>query len=149
MKLHQQLKDDVITAMKAKDIDTLNVLRGVLTAIQMKGIELKKELEDAEVASVIKSDMKKLKDALQDFTKAAREDLVKKTEKEIEILKKYLPEELSDEAIMEKVKEVLEEKGIDSMEDFGRAMGATMDKLKDKADGSRVKKAIEVLLKKD
>ncbi|MBU0613891.1 GatB/YqeY domain-containing protein [Patescibacteria group bacterium] len=149
MKLHEQLKEDVKIAMKAKDMDTLNVLRGALTSIQNKAIELKKELEDAEIIFVLKSDMKKLQDSLQDFISAARTDLVEKAEKEIAILKKYLPEELSDDAVMEKVKEVLAEQEIDSMEDFGRAMGAAMDKLKDRIDGSRVKKAIEILLKKD
>ena len=108
MQLYQQIKDDLKTAMKGKDMRTLDVLRLLSSSIQKKAIEAKEDLDDAQVMAVIKSDVKKLQDALKDFTTAAREDLVETTKEEIEVLKKYLPAEMSDEDLEGKVKTVLD-----------------------------------------
>lgn len=147
MNLSEQIKEDIKVAMKGKDMRTLEVLRMLSASIKNKAIDLKKELEDADVVAVIKSDVKKLDDALQQFVSAAREDLVEKTKEEIDILKKYLPEEMPDEQVEEKVRAVLEQEGITDMSDMGRAMGAAMAELKGEVDGGRVKNAVEKILK--
>lgn len=147
MNLYLKIKEDLKTAMKAKDMATLDVLRLLATSIQMKAIEAKEELDDAQVMAVIKSDLKKLQDALKDFVTAAREDLVLKTNEEIEVLKKYLPAEMGDGELEEKVRAVLVEKGMTAAEDMGKAMGAVMGELKGAADGNRVRAMVEKVLK--
>lgn len=148
MTLYEQIKEDIKVAMKGKDMRTLDVLRLLSSSLKNKAIEMKKELEDAEVVSVVRSDMKKLQDALGEFEKAAREDLVEKTKEEMEVLKKYLPPEMADEDLRAKVTSKLEEMGVVDMKDFGRAMGELMNDLKGAVDGSRVKQMIEEVLKK-
>lgn len=147
MNLYDQIREDIKVAMKGKDMRTLDVLRVLSASLKNKTIEMKKELEDAEVVAVIRSDVKKLQDALEDFSKAAREDLVEKTEEEIEVLKKYLPAEMTDEELRGKVQAKLEAIGATDMKDFGKAMGELMADLKGAVDGSRVKKMIEEILK--
>ncbi|MFH1712132.1 MAG: GatB/YqeY domain-containing protein [Patescibacteria group bacterium] len=147
MKLYEQMQEDVKIAMKGRDMQALDILRVVLASIKNKAIELKKELEDAEVIDVIKSDTKKLQDALEDFTKGAREDLIEKTKAEIEILKKYLPPEMTDKELREKVMAKVEAAGATDVKDLGKAMGELMKDLKGAVDGSRVKKMLEEILK--
>lgn len=147
MNLTEQIKADLITAMKARDAKTLDVLRMLSASMKNKAIEMKRELEDAEVIAVIKSDLKKLQDALVDFVSAAREDLITKSKEEIEILKKYLPPEMSEEELEAKVKAKLEALGIKDASQIGKAVGAVMGELKGLADGARVKAMIEKLLK--
>jgi len=149
MNLEETIKDDIKTAMKGKDMQTLDVLRLLISSVKNKGIELKRDLEDADVLAVIKSDVKKLEDALAQFIEAARKDLSEKTKQEIEILKKYLPEEMSIEALEEEVKTALEKAGISDVSQMGQAMAAAMENLKGKVDGKRVKEMVEKLLKRD
>lgn len=147
MNLQEQIKEDIKTAMKGKDMKTLDVLRLLSASIKNKAIELKQELEDADVMAVIKSDMKKLQDAAEEFTKAAREDLADKTKEEIEILKKYLPEEMSEEELEKRVKEALEKVPDLDLSKMGQAMAAAMGELKGLVDGKRVKEMVEKILK--
>ena len=147
MKLSDQIKEDMKAAMKGKDTRTLGMLRLLLASIKNKAIELRRELDDAEVISVVRSDLKKLKDALEDFTKAARQDLIDKTKEEIEVLKKFLPPQMTDDELREKVKAKLKAIGATDMSEMGKAMGQLMKDLKDTVDGSRVKKMVEEVLK--
>lgn len=147
MSLLQQIQDDLKQAMRDKDPKTLGILRMVASSVKNKAIDLKKEMDDVEVLAVVKSDLKKMQDALSDFTKAAREDLVEQTHFEIGVLKKYLPPEMSEEELEAKVRAKLEELGIKDASGLGKAIGAVMADLKGLADGSRVKEMIEKLLK--
>ena len=147
MTLYEQIKDDLKTAMKARDTRTLDVLRLLASSIQRKAMDAKEELDDAQVLAVIKSDVKKLSDALKDFTTAAREDLIEATKEEIEVLKKYLPAEMPDDELEEKVRAVLTEKGMTDAADMGKAMGAVMGEMKGAADGNRVRAMVEKILK--
>ena len=146
MTLSQKIQDDVKQAMRDRDQKTLGILRMVASSIKNKAIDLKKELEDADALAVVKSDLKKLQDALADFTKAAREDLVEQTKFEIDILKKYLPPEMSEEELETKIRAKLADLGITDLSGIGKAVGAVMADLKGLADGSRVKAMIEKIL---
>ncbi|MFA6522443.1 MAG: GatB/YqeY domain-containing protein [Patescibacteria group bacterium] len=148
MNLYQQIQEDIKNAMRNHDMETLNILRVTFSSLKNKAIEVKKELEDADAMTVIKSDLKKLEDALGDFTKAAREDLIAQTQKEIAILKAYLPPEMSDEELKTKIEALLAELGVSDLADMGKAMKASMEQLRGQVDGGRVKKMIEELLKK-
>ena len=143
----EKIQDDIKTAMKGKDVKTLDVLRLLFASLKNKTLELKRELEDAEVIAAVRSDVKKYQDALGDFKKAAREDLATKTEEEIEILKGYLPPEMEDEDLKAIVHKKITEMGADDLKMMGQVMGAVMADVRDKVDGSRVKKMVEELLK--
>ncbi len=148
MTLNEKIKEDIKTAMKAKDAKTLEVLRMLASSVKNKAIDLKEELQDADVIAVIKSDVKKLEDAIVQFVQGAREDLAEKTKEEITILKKYLPEEMSDEVLKEKVEAILKKVGIEDPSKIGQAIGAVMAELKGMVDGGRVKKMVEGFFKK-
>ncbi len=134
--------------MKKRDMQTLDALRTVFSSIKNKTIELRRELEDAEVIAVIKSDVKKLSDALADYVKGARQDLIDKTNREIMILKTYLPPEMTDEELRELVRRKITEIDEADLKKIGQIIGAVMADVKGKVDGSRVKKMVEEVLKK-
>lgn len=146
MSLYQKLQSDLKQAMKDRDSETLEVLRLLVSNLKNLAIETKEEISDAEVISAIKRDLKKLQDALKDFTNAAREDLINKTNQEIEIIKKYLPPELTDEELQVKVKGIIEKDGKDE-KDFGKLMGIVMKELSGKADGNRVRSMVQSMVK--
>jgi len=163
--LKEQINQDIKKAMQDKNELLLLVLRGLNAAIHNKEIEkrtrLSKEekdidklkelskLSEEEVMEVISSKTKKRKDAVEEFRKGGRNDLVEKEEKELEILKKYLPEQMSEEQIKELAKKVIEEIGATSPQDTGKVMGALMPKLKGKAEGRLVSKIVGELLKSE
>lgn len=148
MTLYEQIKEDIKVAMRGKNMQTLDILRMVASSIKNKAIDLKREIEDEDVLAVIKSDVKKLEDALSDFSKAAREDLAEKAREEIEILKKYLPAEMSDDVLEVEVKAILEKHSLNDEGQMGQAMGIVMKELQGKANGNRVRKVVEQVLKK-
>jgi uncharacterized protein len=147
MNLTETIKKDIITAMKGKDAETLTILRTLSASLKNKGIELKRELEDTDVVSVVRSDVKKMKDALSEFKSAAREDLAEKAQIEIDILNKYLPADMPVEELRKIVKEKLKDISATSLDDMGKAMGAAMGALKGRVEGGRVKAMVEEVLK--
>ncbi len=147
MTLYDQIREDMKTAMKNKDTKTLDTVRMLVASLKNKMIDLGKELDDADVMATIKSDVKKLKDGLDSFVTAAREDLAEAAREEIAILEKYLPAQMSEEDLEKKVRAKLAELGITDMASVGKAMGALMADLKEFADGSRIKAMVDKVLK--
>lgn len=147
MTLYEQIREDMKSAMKAHDSATLDTIRMLISSIKNKMIDAGQELADADVMSVIKSDLKKLKDGLDSFVAAARHDLADAARKEIAILEKYLPAQITDGELEAKVRAELAALGITSAADLGKAMGQLMGKLKDAADGSRIKQMVDKVLK--
>lgn len=137
--LFETLQEDMKTAMKGKDMKTLNVIRMAISSIRNKAIELNKELSDADVLAVIKADAKKMKDALESFVTNAREDLAEAAREEITILEKYLPAQITDEDLEGRVKAKIAELGVQGKEAAGKVMGALSKELQGLADGSRIK----------
>ena len=148
MNLYDQIREDMKTAMKNKDSKTLDTIRMLMASLKNKAIDLGKELDDADVMATIKSDVKKLKDGLESFASAAREDLASAAKEEIAILEKYLPAQLTDGELEEKVRAKLAELGITDVASIGKAMGSLMADLKEFADGSRIKAMVDKVLKK-
>jgi len=109
-------------------------------------LEKESQLTDEEIIGVVSSEIKKRKEAILLFEKGKREDLAKKEKKEIEILKKYLPTQLSEEEIKKLAKEVIEELGATSLKDMGKVMGQLMPKIKGRVEGSLVSKIVKELL---
>ncbi len=146
MNLYDKITSDMKEAMKGKDAETLSVLRLLIASLKNKMIDMKEELEDADVVSVVRSDLKKIEDSLEMFIKGEREDLADKARSEIEVLKKYLPPEMSEEDLEKAAKKVIKELEIGDMSGMGKAMGKLMEELKDQADGKRVKAMLARLL---
>ncbi|WP_099352219.1 GatB/YqeY domain-containing protein [Fredinandcohnia onubensis] len=144
MSLLERLNNDMKTAMKNKDKDRLSVIRMVKAALQNEGIKLgSNELsEDAEL-TVLTRELKQRKDSLREFSNAGREDLVNKIQTEIEILEVYLPKQLSEEELVEIVKETVQEVNASSKAEMGKVMAAIMPKVKGKADGSLINKLVQ------
>lgn len=148
MGLKDQLVADYKEAMKSKDTVKKNTVNMVRAAIKQHEVDQRVELEDdADIIRIIKKQVKMRADALADFAKAGRDDMVDAYRKEIEILQGYLLEEMSAEQIAEKVKEVADKLGIEGgMKNMGTLMKAAMAELKDAADGSAVNKAVKDFL---
>lgn len=143
MALSDQLQADMKVAMKAKDKDTLTIIRMIRSSIKYKEIERGTELNDQEVTEVLSRELKQRHDSLHEFTKAGRDDLVAKTEREIEILKRYLPEQLSEDELRRLVKETVQATGASSKADMGKVMAALMPKVKGRADGKFVNRLVQ------
>ena len=95
---------------------------------------------------VISSEVKKHKESISGFEKGERQDLVEKEKRELEILQKYLPEQISEEEIKEIAKEAIQETGAKEIKDMGKVMADIMPKIKGRADGSQASKIVKELL---
>lgn len=141
----QQLKEELKQAMLAKDTLKTSVLRLLLSAINYYEIQKGAgyEATDEDVLAVIKKEVKQRKDSIEQFKIAGRQDLVDKETKELEILKTYLPAQMSEEEIRKLIKEAIDQTGATTPADMGKVMGALMPKVKGKADGSLISKIVK------
>jgi uncharacterized protein len=146
MSLLGRLNDDMKQAMKNKQKEKLTVIRMVKAALQNEGIKLQHTLTEEEELTVLAREVKQYKDSLLEFKKAGREDLVDKLQSEIQILSAYLPEQLTEEELVDVIKQVISEVGATSKADMGKVMTAVMPKVKGKTDGSLVNKLVIQLL---
>lgn len=140
--MKEKLMNDLVNAMKNKDKETLAALRMLKGAIQLEEINNKHELTDSEFISVLSKQIKMRKESVLEFTKAGREDLLNQTQNEIEILSKYMPEQLKEEEVLKIIDEVFLAVKPESNKDMGKVMGLITPKLKGKADMSFVSKII-------
>jgi len=143
--LKQQLQDELKQSMLAKDSEKTSVLRLLLSAVGY--FEIQKggagyEASDEDVMTVIEKEAKQRRDSIEQFEKGGRQDLADKEKKELEMLQKYLPEQLSEEEIRNFVKEAIQTTGASTQQDLGKVMGALMPKTKGKADGTLVSKIV-------
>ena len=163
----QQVESQLIelnSALKEKKELEVSVLRLLLSAIfnkekekrykisrgkpeaEEKELEKESQLTDEEIIEVVSSEIKKNKEAIIEFEKGKREDLVEKEKKAIEVWQKYLPEQLAKEEIKKLVKEAIEKTGAKELKDMGKVMAELMPKVKGKAEGSQVSKIVKELL---
>ena len=146
MSLKETLNNDIKTAMKAKDKETLAVLRMIKTAVQAAEIDKKEELNAEEELTILAREAKQRRESLAEFVKAGRDELVAKTEAEIEIVERYLPKQLSVEEVKEVIATIAEKIGATTQKEFGKLMGAVMQELKGKADGNVIKEQVKAHL---
>lgn len=147
MTLKEKLSEDFKEAMKARDEIRKTTVNLIRAAIKQVEVDTRTELDEEAVLGVIAKQVKMRKDALPDFEKAGRTDLLETYNKEIDILMAYLPEQMTIEEIQKIVREVMAELEIEGgKQNMGKLMGAVMPKVKGKADGGDVRKAIEGLL---
>ncbi len=142
--MYDQIKKDMVEAMKGGDKFKLNVIRMLKSAIMLKEIEVKpNDLTDDDVLSVIKSEVKKRKGSIEEYEKFGKTDAVDDLKKEVEILSVYLPEELSEEALMVIIEEGIKEVGAESIKDMGKVMKYVTEKAGAAADMSKVSKLVK------
>lgn len=142
--MYEKINEDLKNAMKSKDTFKLSVLRMLKSALQLEQISKKHELDDNEIASVLKKQVKVRKDSLEEYKKYNKEDEAEKLEKEISVLSVYLPEELSEEEIEKIVLSAIDEIKPTSMKDMGLVMKKVGELLVGKnADMSLVSKFVK------
>ena len=145
MAILTQIENDFQQALKQKETSIISTLRLLLTALKYEKINKRAELEEEDVNKIVKSEIKKRKEAIEEYTKAERTDLADKEQQELTILAKYLPEQLSEDVVKAMVQTIITQ--TDSA-NFGQIMGKVMAELKGQADGAMVKKMVEEALKK-
>lgn len=146
MSLLELLNSDMKQAMKDKEKKKLSVIRMLKSSLQNEQINLGRELTEDEMLTVLTREMKQRRDSLQEFQKADRHDLADGVQEEINVLTKYMPQQLSEDEIRQLVAETIAQVGASSKADMGKVMGALMPKVKGKADGALVNKLVQQLL---
>ena len=141
--MRDRILNDLKTAMKNQDKDTLKVIRMVKGSMQLLEINLKRELNDDEVIGVISKEIKTRNDSIKDFVKGNRQDLVDETKKEIKILETYLPEQLSDEELNSIIEDVFNKVDPKGMQDMGKIMGMVSPLVKGKTDLGEVSSKVK------
>ena len=148
--LHKQIKEEVKKAMLEKNLIKLNTIRGLVAAFTNELVATKRKpeewLTEAQATTVIRRGVKQRQDSIEQFKIGGRQDLVKQEEAELEVLRVYLPPELSVEVVEATVKAKIKELKIKDKKDIGKLTGAVMKDLKGQADGKVVKEVIEKLL---
>lgn len=141
--MKERILNDLKDAMKSQDKELLVVIRMVKGAIQMEELNLKRELNDDEVISIIGKQIKSRKESIVEFEKGNRQDLIDKTQSEIEILNKYMPAQLTDEELNKIINEVFENMKPSGIKDMGKVIGAINPLVKGKADMALVSKIVK------
>lgn len=138
----EQLEKDMIEAMKNKDKEKLTVIRMVKASLKQEQIDHKKEINDDLLLDVVNKQVKMRKDSIVEFEKGNRQDLIDKTQQEIDILMNYLPKQLSEEEVTEIIDGIFKEVNPTSTKDMGKIMQQANAKLKGKTDMKNVSTTI-------
>jgi uncharacterized protein YqeY len=138
----KRLKLDLTAYMKAQDMESLNVVRGILNEINIRDMKNIK-ITDEEVLKVLRNEIKKRKESIESFEKGGRQDLVEKEQNEVKIIEQYLPAEMSDEELFNKIKAIA-----DASQDknFGVIMKSAVTAINGAADGKRISAAVKKVL---
>lgn len=146
MTLKDRIQEDLKTAMKSKDSLRLSVIRLAKSAAMNLEIARGHKLDDAEMIEVLVKEAKQRNDAIPEYEKANRLDIVETLKKEIAILQEYLPAQLSEAEIRSIIQETITAVGVTSKKEIGKVMSALMPKVKGKADGKLVNQIVNSLL---
>ena len=148
MSLKEVLMEDMKQAMRDKDTITKNVITMARAAILQIEKDKKIELDEEGVLDVIAKQVKQRKDALAEFIKGGRDDLIDLTNQELAILMKYLPQQLTKEELTKIVKDAVEKLNVTEMKEMGKVMAEVMPQVKGKADGFAINEIVKELLAK-
>lgn len=141
-----QIESDLTAAMKAKDQMTVETLRGLKVRLQNEKIAKMADLTDDQIVALLKSEIKRRKEAAESFSVGGRGEMAQKELAESEILQKYLPAQMSEAEISSVIENVIKDSNFTSA-DFGKAMGAVKLKVGNTADGAMVAKILKEKLK--
>lgn len=139
MSLEKTIMDEIKNAMRAKDKVALESLRAVKSAITYAKSEAKgSELSEADEINILQKQVKMRKEAAEQFTSQGRADMAENELQQVEIIQKFLPKQLSEEEIAEKVREIIEAEGATSMKDMGKVVGIANQQLAGKAESKMI-----------
>lgn len=141
MSLRSQIKEDFITAFKAREKEKTEALRGIENAVKNVEIDIRKELSDEDVIVILRKELKRREEAIELYQRGGRQDLVSQERFEAEMIKKYLPEQMGEEEIGRIVDEVM--KSLEGNNNFGQVMGMVMKKTSGNADGKIVAEVVK------
>lgn len=146
MSLNDILTNDLKQAMKDHDKVKLTVVRTLKSNLTNEKVSLGRDLTEDDENTVVNREIKQHKDSIKEFTEGNRDDLVKEEQTQLDVLMNYAPKQLSEPEIKSIIDETISSLGASSMSDFGKVMGASMPKLKGKADGEIVKTLVKKAL---
>ena len=146
MALKEQLDQDLKTAMREKAQLRLETIRMLKSAIKYREIEIMKPLDDAGIQAVISSEVKRRRDAIEQYRAGNRPELAEKEEAEIAVLQGYLPQQLSADELRAKVDAAVAAVGAQGMKDMGKVMKALMPEVQGRAEGSAVSEMVKARL---
>jgi hypothetical protein len=143
MNLEEKLLEEMRQAMKTNDKIRLSTIRMIRSSSKNKEIELRRKLEDEDIFKVIQGMVRKGEESVEQFQAGGRNDLVEKEKMEIEILKSFLPQPISQEEIIKIIDETIQETQASSLKDLGKVMKAVMPRLGGKADGKVINQLVK------
>ncbi len=146
MTLSEKIRKDMLDGVKQKDSVRVDILKMVLASFKNAEIEKGESLDDKSQEAILRKEVKKLKDAFEQYTQAGRSDLAEKEKAQLDILEAYLPELMSEDEVRDFVKKKASELGVESMRDMGKLMGVVMKELQGKADGGVVNNIVREVL---
>jgi uncharacterized protein len=144
--LTEKVRADMTEAMKAQDKDRLSTIRMLQSALKNEQINAGHELTDEEAMTVIRKAVKQRQDSIEQYTKGNRPELADKERAEMEILKSYLPPELTEEEIEAGVREIVASTGAQSKKDMGKVMKEAAARYKGRVDGKKIQEIVSRLL---
>lgn len=144
--LTEQIRSDLTAAMKAQEKERLSTLRMLQSALKNEQINSGHELSDEEAMNVIRKAVKQRQDSIEQYTTAGRTELADKERSEMELLKTYLPPELSEAEIESGIREIIAATGAASKKDMGKVMKEATAKYKGRADGKKIQEIVQRLL---
>ncbi len=144
--LTEKIRADMTAAMKAQEKERLSTLRMLQSALKNEQINSGHELSDEEAMAVIRKAVKQRQDSIEQYTNAGRTELADKEKSEMELLKTYLPAEMSDEELESGLREIIASTGAQSKKDMGKVMKEATAKFKGRADGKKIQETVSRLL---
>ena len=145
-KLTEQIRADLTDSMKARTAERTSTLRMLQSAMKYEQIEAKHELSDDEVLAVIRKAVKQRLDSIDQFTKGNRPELAAKEQSELDILRAYMPPELSDAELESGLREIVTSTGAQSKKDMGKVMKEATARFKGRAEGKKIQEIVSRIL---
>lgn len=148
MSLKVKIDQDIKDAMRAKDQDSLRTLRSIKSMILLAETEKggSREMSEADEMKLLTKAAKQRKESLETFRAQGREDLAQKEQSELDIINRYLPQPLSEEALTAELERIIKEEGATGMQDIGKVMGKATAQLAGRADGKQISQKVKQLL---
>lgn len=146
MTLRERLSEDLKQAMRDRDVDLRDTIRFLLAAVKNAEIDKRQSLTEEEELAVLRSQAKQRRDAIEQFRAGGRDDLADKEASQLEILERYLPQQMTDEELDAFVRQGITELGAESPKDMGRVMGLLSKRSDGRVDGARLSSAVRAQL---
>ena len=146
MSLKEQLKEDLKTAMREKEVVKRDSIRAINTMIKQSEVDERKDLNDEDVIKLIQKGIKQREESISQYKAASRDDLVAQEQAQVDIFMLYLPAQVSEQELEDGMKEIIAQVGATSMKDIGKVMGNATKRFAGVADGKRINEMVKKLL---